>query len=175
MPFYPGPGLGGHCIPVDPHYLTWKLRTLDYQARLVELASEINAAMPEHVVGLVAEALNERSKAVKGSRILVLGVAYKRDIDDVRESPALDIIRLLQARGGEVDYSDPYVPHVSEGLSASMSSVDGVPEICADYDCVVACTDHTNLDWPAIIDASPLIIDTRNVSAGRDDAGIVRL
>jgi len=175
MPFYPGPGLGGHCIPVDPHYLTWKLRTLDYQARLVELASEINAGMPEHVVGLVAEALNERSKAVKGSRILVLGVAYKRDIDDVRESPALDIIRLLQARGGEVDYSDPYVPHVSEGLSASMSSVDGVPEICADYDCVVACTDHTNLDWPAIIDASPLIIDTRNVSAGRDDARIVRL
>ena len=175
MPFYPGPGLGGHCIPVDPHYLTWKLRTLNYQARLVELASEINAAMPEHVVRLVADALNERSKSVKGSRILVLGVAYKRNIEDTRESPALDIIRLLQARGARIEYSDPYVPSVSEGLAAPMSSRDGVPGICAAYDCVVVTTDHTGFDWPAIIDASPLLIDTRNVSAGRDDAHIVRL
>jgi UDP-N-acetyl-D-glucosamine dehydrogenase len=175
MPFYPGPGLGGHCIPVDPHYLTWKLRTLNYQARLVELASEINAAMPEHVVRLVADALNERSKSVKGSRILVLGVAYKRNIEDTRESPALDIIRLLQARGAQIEYSDPYVPSVSEGLAAPMSSRDGVPGICAGYDCVVVTTDHTAFDWPAIIDASPLLIDTRNVSAGRDDAHIVRL
>ena len=175
MPFYPGPGLGGHCIPVDPHYLTWKLRTLNYQARLVELASEINAAMPEHVVRLVADALNERSKSVKGSRILVLGVAYKRNIEDTRESPALDIIRLLQARGARIEYSDPYVPSVSEGLAAPMSSRDGVPGICAGYDCVVVTTDHTAFDWPAIIDASPLLIDTRNVSAGRDDAHIVRL
>jgi UDP-N-acetyl-D-glucosamine dehydrogenase len=175
MPFYPGPGLGGHCIPIDPHYLTWKLRTLDYQARLVELASEINSAMPEHVVRLVADALNEHRKSTKGSRVLVLGVAYKRDINDVRESPALDIIRMLQARGAEVDYADPYVPSVSEGLEATMSSVDGVPGICGDYDCVVVCTDHTDLDWAAIIDASPLIIDTRNVTAGREDTHIVRL
>ena len=175
MAFYPGPGIGGHCIPVDPHYLTWKLRTLNYQARLVELASEINAAMPEHVVRLVVDALNEHSKSAKGSRILVLGVAYKRDIDDVRESPALDIIRLLQARGAEVDYADPYVPSVSESLAEAMSSVDGVPGICAGYDCVVVCTDHTEFDWAAIIDAAPLIIDTRNVTAGREDPHIVRL
>ena len=175
MAFYPGPGIGGHCIPVDPHYLTWKLRTLNYQARLVELASEINAAMPEHVVRLVVDALNEHSKSAKGSRILVLGVAYKRDIDDVRESPALDIIRLLQARGAEVDYADPYVPSVSESLAAAMSSVDGVPGICAGYDCVVVCTDHSEFDWAAIIDAAPLIIDTRNVTAGREDPHIVRL
>ena len=175
MPFYPGPGLGGHCIPVDPHYLTWKLRTLDYQARLVELASEINSGMPEHVVRLVADALNENTKSVRGSRILVVGVAYKRDIDDVRESPALDIIRLLMARGGNVDYSDPFVAEVSEGLETPMASNDGLPGICADYDCVVVCTDHTDLDWPAIIETSPLLIDTRNVTAGRDDAHIVRL
>ncbi len=175
MPFYPGPGLGGHCIPVDPHYLTWKLRTLDFQARLVELASEINSAMPEHVVRMVADALNESSKSVKGSRILVVGVAYKRDIDDVRESPALDIMRLLIARGGSVDYSDPYVPEVFEGFETPMKSIAGVPEICADYDCVVVCTDHTDCDWPGIIDASRLLIDTRNVTAGRDDAHIVRL
>ncbi len=175
MPFYPGPGLGGHCIPVDPHYLTWKLRTLDYQARLVELASVINSSMPEHVVRMVSDALNDASKSVRGSRILVLGVAYKRDIDDVRESPALDIIRLLGARGAEVEYFDPFVPEVSEGLEEPMRSVEGVPGICADYDCVVVCTDHTDIDWPAVIDSSPLIIDTRNITAGRDDSHIVRL
>jgi UDP-N-acetyl-D-glucosamine dehydrogenase len=175
MPFYPGPGLGGHCIPVDPHYLTWKLRTLNYQARLVELASEINAAMPEHVVRLVADALNDASKSVKGSRILVLGVAYKKDIDDVRESPALDIIRLLKARGAEVEYFDPYVPELRDIADGTMRSIDGVPEACAEFDCVVVCTNHTGIDWPAVIDASPLLIDTRNVTSGRGDAHIVRL
>ena len=175
MKFYPGPGLGGHCIPVDPHYLTWKLRTLDYQARLVELASEINAAMPEHVVHMVSDALNEESKAVKGSRVLVLGVAYKRDINDVRESPAVDIIRLLAARGAIVDYSDPYVPELTDGFEAPMKSVEGTPQICADYDCVVVCTDHSDFDWSAVIDASALLIDTRNVAGGRDDPHIVRL
>jgi UDP-N-acetyl-D-glucosamine dehydrogenase len=175
MPFYPGPGLGGHCIPVDPHYLTWKLRTLNYQARLVELASEINAAMPEHVVRLVADALNDASKSVKGSRILVLGVAYKKDIDDVRESPALDIIRLLKARGGEVEYFDPYVPELRDIADGKMGSIDGVPEACAQFDCVVVCTNHSGIDWPAVIDASPLLIDTRNVTSGRGDAHIVRL
>lgn len=175
MPFFPGPGLGGHCIPVDPHYLTWKLRTLNYQARLVELASEINAGMPEHVARITADALNDRRKAVNGSRILVVGVAYKRDIDDVRESPALDIIRLLKARGARVDYSDPYVDAVSAGLDEPMSSIGGLPDVCADYDCVIATTDHSNLDWSAIIDSSPLLIDTRNVASGRDDEHIVRL
>ena len=175
MRFYPGPGLGGHCIPVDPHYLTWKVRTLNYQARLVELASEINAAMPEHVVRLVADALNERSKSVKGSRILVLGVAYKKDIDDVRESPAVDIIRLLAARGAAVDYSDPYVPVLSDGFDTPVASVDGVPGICAEYDCVVACTDHSCLDWKAVAETAPLIIDTRNVTRGRNEAHIIRL
>jgi UDP-N-acetyl-D-glucosamine dehydrogenase len=175
MPFYPGPGLGGHCIPVDPHYLTWKLRTLNYQARLVELASEINAAMPEHVVRLVADALNDASKSVKGSRILVLGVAYKKDIDDVRESPALDIIRLLKARGAEVEYFDPYVPELRDIADGKMRSIDGVPKACAEFDCVVVCTNHTGIDWPAVIDASPLLIDTRNVTSGRGDAHIVRL
>ena len=175
MPFYPGPGLGGHCIPVDPHYLTWKLRTLNYQARLVELASEINAAMPEHVVRLVADALNDASKSVKGSRILVLGVAYKKDIDDVRESPALDIIRLLTARGGEVEYFDPYVPELRDIADGKMRSIDGVPEACAQFDCVVVCTNHSGIDWPAVIDASPLLIDTRNVTSGRGNAHIVRL
>ena len=175
MPFYPGPGLGGHCIPVDPHYLTWKVRMLDYQARLVELASEINAGMPEHVVHKVADALNKNKKSVNGSRILVLGVAYKRDVSDVRESPALDIIRLLAARGAEVEFSDPHVAEVVEGFDEPLKSIDGGPEQCADYDCVVVCTDHTAFDWPAIIDASKLIVDTRNVAAGRDDAHIVRI
>mgnify|MGYP003311167178 FL=1 len=131
--------------------------------------------MPEHVVRLVADALNENSKSVKGSQILVIGIAYKRDIDDVRESPALDIIRLLAAQGAEVDYNDPYVPEVSEDLEAPMQSINGVPEVCSEYDCVVVCTDHTNYDWPAIIDASSLLIDTRNVTEGRDDAHVVRL
>ncbi len=175
MPFYPGPGLGGHCIPVDPHYLTWKVRMLDYQARLVELASEINAGMPEHVVHKVTDALNDNKKSVNGSSILVLGVAYKRDIDDVRESPALDIIRLLMARGAEVSYSDPNVAEVSEGFDEPLRSTDGDPADCADYDCVVVCTDHTAFDWPAIIEAASLLVDTRNVTAGRDDAHIVRI
>ena len=175
MPFYPGPGLGGHCIPVDPHYLTWKVRMLDYQARLVELASEINAAMPEHVVRKVADVLNEHSKSVRGSRILVLGVAYKRDIDDVRESPALDIIRLLAARGAEVEYSDPHVAVLSDGFETPLTSLDGVPEACADFDCVVVCTDHQAFDWPAIIESASVLVDTRNVTRGRDDAHIVRI
>ncbi len=120
-------------------------------------------------------ALNENKKSVNGSRILVLGVAYKRDIDDVRESPALDIIRLLAARGAEVEFSDPHVAEVVEGFDEPLKSTDGGPEQCADYDCVVVCTDHTAFDWPAIIDASKLIVDTRNVAAGRDDAHIVRI
>jgi UDP-N-acetyl-D-glucosamine dehydrogenase len=175
MPFFPGPGLGGHCIPVDPRYLTWKLRTLDYQARLVELAAEINASMPEHVVRMISDGLNERQLSVKGARILVVGVAYKRDVDDIRESPALDIMRLLIARGAAVDYSDPFVPELAEGFDPPLKSVPGLPDVCRNYDCVVVCTDHSDVDWAGIIDSSPLLVDTRNVSRGHDDSHIIRL
>ncbi|MFW6198397.1 MAG: nucleotide sugar dehydrogenase [Acidobacteriota bacterium] len=177
MPFYPGPGLGGHCIPVDPHYLTWKVRTLDYQARLIEVASEINAGMPEYVFGKVVDALNDRARAVNGSRVLVLGVAYKPNVDDTRESPALDIIRLLQRKGADVDFADPHVAELGaeEGFDPPIRPIDGVPGVCADYDCVVVGTDHAAFDWPAILDAAPLVIDTRNVARGRADDHIVRL
>ena len=175
MPFFPGPGLGGHCIPVDPRYLTWKLRTLNYQARLVELASEINAAMPEHIVHMVSDALNDRQLSVKGARILVVGVAYKRDVDDIRESPALDIMRLLLARGAQIEYSDSHVPELTSGFEQPLNSVRGLPDVCREYDCVVVCTDHSDIDWAGVIDSSPLLIDTRNVTRGRNDSHIVRL
>ncbi len=177
MPFYPGPGLGGHCIPVDPHYLTWKVRTLNYQARLIEIAAEINSGMPEYVVGKVVDALNERTKSVKGSRVLMLGVAYKRDVDDTRESPSVDILRLLASKGATVDYADPWVPELGRphGFEPPLRSISGVPGVCGDYDCVVAGTDHSAFDWPVIIDAAPLLVDTRNVARGRDDSHIVRL
>jgi UDP-N-acetyl-D-glucosamine dehydrogenase len=160
---------------VDPRYLTWKLRTLNYQARLVELASEINAAMPEHVVRMVSDALNERQLSVKGARILVVGVAYKRDVDDIRESPALDIMRLLLARGAEVEYSDSHVSELTSGFEQPLRSVVGLPDVCRDYDCVVVCTDHSDIDWPGVIESSPLLIDTRNVTRGRNDSHIIRL
>ncbi|MFQ5744224.1 MAG: nucleotide sugar dehydrogenase [Acidobacteriota bacterium] len=175
MPFYPGPGLGGHCIPVDPHYLTWKVRTLDYKARLVELAGEINAAMPEHVVRKIADALNDRKKSVNGARILILGVAYKPNVDDVRESPAIDIMRLLAASGAQVEYSDPHVPLLSEGFDPPLTSVDGLPSVCKEYDCVVVCTNHRAFDWPDLIKAASILIDTRNVTAGNEGPHIVRL
>ncbi len=175
MPFFPGPGLGGHCIPVDPRYLTWKLRTLNYHARLVELASEINAAMPEHIVHMVSDALNDRQLSVKGARILVIGVAYKRDVDDIRESPALDIMRLLLARGAQVEYSDSHVPELTSGFEQPLKSVEGLPDVCRDYDCVVVCTDHSDIDWTGVTDSSSLLIDTRNVTRGRNDSHITRL
>ena len=161
MPFYPGPGLGGHCIPVDPHYLSWKLKTLKYNARFIELAGEVNSNMPEVVVGLVSDALNDRVKPVKNSRILVLGVAYKADIDDVRESPALDVIELLLGRGATVSYHDPYVPSlkVPQGF---MNSVE--LDALGDYDAVVLVTNHKSFDYAAICADSQLIIDTRNAT-----------
>ncbi len=176
MPFYPGPGLGGHCIPIDPHYLTWKVRTLDYQARLIEVASEINAGMPQHIVQKVVAALNEHRKSVNGSRILMIGVAYKRDVDDTRESPAIDIMQLLAARGAEVSYHDPFVPALEnvEGLD-SLRSVDRLLDACAESDCVVVGTDHSNIDWAEVIGASPLMVDTRNVSNGETPPHLVRL
>ncbi len=161
MTFYPGPGLGGHCIPVDPHYLSWKLKTLNYTARFIELAAEVNSHMPEYVVSKVAAALNEREKSVKGSKILIIGVAYKPNVSDVRESPALDVIHLLRERGAEVSYHDPYVP----ALSTNSEKVLNVPltsQVIVRNDCVVILTDHSKLDWNLIATHGELIIDTRN-------------
>ena len=163
IPFYPGPGLGGHCIPVDPHYLSWKLRALNYRARFIDLASEINAGMPRYIVQKVTDGLNWAQKSVNGSRVLVLGVAYKRDIDDVRESPALDIMKLLLDKGAHVSWHDP---HVKE-----LKSLDGVtrepaldPDTLAKADCVVIATDHSFYDWTRIVKESRLIVDSRNAT-----------
>ena len=161
MPFYPGPGLGGHCIPVDPRYLSWKLKTLRYRTRFIELADEVNSEMPAFVVMRVADALNERRQAVNGSRVLLAGVAYKRDVDDVRESPAFEIMSLLRARGATVDFTDPHVSHVD----LDGASLAGMPaDRAGDYDCVVIVTDHAAVDYPALVDASRLIVDCRNVT-----------
>jgi len=168
MKFTPGPGLGGHCIPVDPHYLSWKMRTLNYKTRFIELASEINAEMPLFVVGKVREALNSIRKAVNGSRILLLGVAYKKDIDDLRESPALDIIGLLQADGAEVTYHDPYVPyiHADEDGHPEMASVELTDEALTDPDAVVILTDHSSFDYARIVAKSRVLVDARNATRG---------
>jgi UDP-N-acetyl-D-glucosamine dehydrogenase len=164
MPFYPGPGLGGHCIPIDPLYLSWKLKTLNYRARFIELAGEINSGMPEYVCSRVADALNEREKSVKGSRVLVLGVTYKRDIDDVRESPALDILRILEARGARVSYNDPQVPELSMN-DTRLRSVDLLPGVRSS-DVVVIVTDHSAYPYREIVEAAPVIVDTRNATKG---------
>jgi UDP-N-acetyl-D-glucosamine dehydrogenase len=159
MRFYPGPGLGGHCIPVDPLYLSWKLKTLKYEARFIELADDINTHMPHLVVEKTQDALNQQKKAMNGSRVLVLGIAYKKDIDDVRESPALDIIELLIEKGAAVDYHDPYAPSVKIGehtfKSVALDHVDA-------YDCVVVVTDHSSVDYKAVASKAKVILDTRN-------------
>jgi len=171
MKFTPGPGLGGHCIPVDPHYLAWKMRTLNYRTRFIELASEINAEMPEFVVGKVRSALNARKKAVNGARILVLGVAYKRDVNDVRESPALDIIGLLAADGAEVEYHDPFVPELAED-GPRMSSVELTDEVLSGADAVVIVTDHTGVDYARVLEQAAVLVDARHVVAALlDDSG----
>ncbi len=163
MPFYPGPGIGGHCIPIDPHYLSWKLKTLNYNARFIELASEINTNMPRYVVQRVADALNEFEKSIKGSKILVLGVAYKKDIDDTRESPALDIIKLLEEKGAEVIYNDPYVPELNFN-GKQRKSVDLTGELLNSVDCVVIATDHSDYDYRWLVENAKLIIDTKNAT-----------
>lgn len=174
MPFYPGPGLGGHCIPIDPHYLSWKLRTLNYTARFIELAAEINSHMPDYVVGKVADGLNDERKAINGSRILILGVAYKRDVGDVRESPALDVIHLLRERGATVAYHDPHVPFVRlEGYG--LSSVELTAETLREADCVVIVTDHSDYDWDWIADRARLIVDTRNAVRTTGGGRLIRL
>jgi UDP-N-acetyl-D-glucosamine dehydrogenase len=162
MKFTPGPGLGGHCIPVDPHYLSWKMRSLNYKTRFIELASEINAEMPIFVVDKVRDALNRNKKAVNGARVLVLGVAYKRDIDDVRESPALDVIRLLEADGAHVDYHDPHVPEVKEDGKV-LASVKLTDAALRDADAVVVITDHSTFDYGRILKKAKVLIDARHV------------
>ena len=162
MKFTPGPGLGGHCIPIDPLYLSWKLRTLQYNARFIELASEINTNMPRYWVQKVQDTLNDEGKSVKGSRILVLGIAYKKNVGDLRESPALDIIHLLRRKGAQVDYHDPYVPAFTyEGLA--MTSVSDLDAALTRADCIVVATDHADYDWGAVKARAQSIVDTRHV------------
>jgi UDP-N-acetyl-D-glucosamine dehydrogenase len=163
MKFTPGPGLGGHCIPIDPLYLSWKMKSLHYNARFIELASEINTNMPRYVVGRVLEAMNDRGKTLKGSNVLILGTAYKPDIDDMRESPALDLIGLLQNKGAEVSYHDPYVPHIHHEYDGwEMDSVADLMETVAESDAVIVVTDHKTYDYPAIVEAASFIFDSRN-------------
>jgi UDP-N-acetyl-D-glucosamine dehydrogenase len=172
MPFYPGPGLGGHCIPIDPFYLSWKTKQAGIEARFIELAGYINGQMPHFVVERVQNALNDRAKPVKGSRIHLFGVAYKRDIDDVRESPALDLLLLLQQRGGLVSYSDPYVPE----LRLDDLDLAARPEEAAgEADCVVIVTDHSAFDYAGLVKRAKLIVDTRNALKGHHSEKIVRL
>ncbi len=172
MPFYPGPGLGGHCIPIDPFYLSWKTRQAGIEARFIELAGYINGQMPHFVVDKVQNALNDAGKAVKGSRIHVMGVAYKRDIEDVRESPALDIMLLLQRRGGVISYSDPHVPVLRlDGLDLAAAP----QEAAAAADCVVIVTDHSAFDYAALVERAALIVDSRNALKGFRSEKIVRL
>jgi UDP-N-acetyl-D-glucosamine dehydrogenase len=171
MKFTPGPGLGGHCIPLDPHYLSWKMRTLAYKTRMIELASEINAEMPSFVVRKIADALNDSGKAVRGSRVLVLGIAYKRDIDDLRESPALEIIQLLQEKGARVSYHDPFCPAIHDDDHTTVHdlplySVDLTRSILAETDAVVVITDHTTVDYDLVARSAALVVDTRGVMRG---------
>jgi len=176
MKFTPGPGLGGHCIPIDPLYLSWKLRALNYTARFIELASEINTNMPRHVVTKVQDGLNEQGKAVKGSQVLVLGAAYKPDIDDIRESPSLDVIGLLIQKGAKVSYHDPYIQSLRhEGLE--MDSVADVYQAARQADCVVIVTNHSSYDYAKMLQESKLIVDTRNAlgKVGREHPKVVRL
>ena len=176
MKFTPGPGIGGHCIPLDPHYLAWKMRTLNYKTRFIDLASEINSQMPQFVVEKVAHALNDERKAVNGSRVLVLGVAYKRDIDDVRESPALDVIRLLEQQGAEVAFHDPYIPVVREdGHERAGVALTG--DEVSRADAVVIVTDHRSIDYQFLADNARLVVDTRNAMAKttRTQARVVSL
>jgi UDP-N-acetyl-D-glucosamine dehydrogenase len=173
-PFYPGPGLGGHCIPVDPFYLSWKAKEWDFRTRFIELAGEINTNMPYHVLESVVRALNQQRKALNGSKVLVLGVAYKKDIDDLRESPALTIIELLQKEGAKVSYNDPYFPEVGRGRKYDLQMKCAPLENLGQYDCVLIVTDHSDYDYERIVRESELVVDTRNATRGISSAKIVR-
>lgn len=174
LPFYPGPGIGGHCIPVDPFYLSWKARHYGFEPRFIELAGQINGRMPEHVVEKLAEAMNDRSRCLKGAKVLVVGVAYKGDINDVRESPALDILSLLVRKGALVSYHDPYVPRLSMG-EKEMASQDLTETMLESVDGAVIVTDHRGMDYSKLVKCSPLILDTRNALKGVKAPHIVRL
>jgi UDP-N-acetyl-D-glucosamine dehydrogenase len=174
MPFYPGPGLGGHCIPIDPFYLTWKARQYEFQTKFIELAGEVNTNMPHYVVQRTMEALNTHKKSLNGSRLLVLGAAYKKDVDDMRESPSLRVITLLNERGAKVDYHDPYVPRIEKahGFEYELSSVALQPSKLDAYDAVLILTDHSSLDYAQVVEGAHLVVDTRNatqkVTRGRE-------
>ncbi len=163
MPFYPGPGLGGHCIPIDPQYLAWKLKTLNYNPRFIQLAEEVNFGMPDYVLGKIADALNDEGKPLKGSKVLVLGVAYKPDVSDVRDSPAIDLIQLLRGKGANVTYHDPYVPLLDIDV-LSLQSVELGQISLESSDCVVITTDHSSYDWAWVLENSSLVVDTRNAA-----------
>jgi UDP-N-acetyl-D-glucosamine dehydrogenase len=173
-PFYPGPGLGGHCIPVDPFYLSWKAKEWDFHTRFIELAGEINTHMPYHVLASIGSALNGHKKSVNGSRVMVLGVAYKKDIDDLRESPALTIIELLQKEGAEVSYNDPYFPFIGKGRKYDLQMKRSGLENLSEYDCVVIITDHSDYDFKKIVREAQLVVDTRNATKGIDSPKVVR-
>lgn len=173
-PFYPGPGLGGHCIPVDPFYLSWKAKEWDFRTRFIELAGEINTNMPYHVLASVSGALNSHKKAVNGSRVLVLGVAYKKDIDDLRESPSLTIIELLQKEGAQVSYHDPYFPFIGRGRKYDLQMKCTELKNLGQYDCVVIVTDHSDYDFQRIVQEAQLVVDTRNATRGIDSPKVVR-
>jgi UDP-N-acetyl-D-glucosamine dehydrogenase len=178
MKFTPGPGLGGHCIPIDPLYLSWKMKSFNYNARFIELASEINTNMPRYVVSRVMEALNDRSRALKGSKVLVLGAAYKPDINDVRESPALDVIGLLRKKGALVQYHDPYIPHIHHETDGwQMDSVKDMMKTVKDADAVVIITDHKEYDYQAIVESAAFVFDSRNATrkVAKDSEKVVRL
>jgi UDP-N-acetyl-D-glucosamine dehydrogenase len=173
-PFYPGPGLGGHCIPVDPFYLSWKAKEWDFRTRFIELAGEINNNMPYHVLSSVAGALNRHKKALNGSRVLVLGVAYKKDIDDLRESPSLTIIELLQKEGAQVSYNDPYFPFVGRGRKYDLQMKCAELKNLGEYDCILIVTDHSDYDYRDIVNQAQLVVDTRNATGGIKSDKIVR-
>ncbi len=174
QPFYPGPGLGGHCIPIDPFYLSWKAKEYDFNTRFIELAGEVNESMPAHVVQSVAKGLNQQKKAMNGSRILMLGMAYKKDIDDLRESPSLTVIELLREQGAEVLYNDPYFPTVGRGRHYDLNMTCTPLENLGQYDCVLIMTDHSDYDYNEVVSKSQLVVDSRNATKGIQSGRIVR-
>ena len=174
MPFYPGPGLGGHCIPVDPFYLSWKAKQTGCESRFIELAGHINAGMPRYVVERITEALNSRSRAIKGSRVHLFGVTYKPNVGDIRESPALDIALLLQERGATLSYSDPYVPRLAD-KTIMLDAVAPAEALTTGIDCAVITTDHREFDFTDIARRAPVVVDTRNALKGHADGNIFRL
>jgi UDP-N-acetyl-D-glucosamine dehydrogenase len=174
MPFYPGPGLGGHCIPIDPYYLSWKARQSGFECRFIELAGQVNSSMPDYVVERIGDALNGARKAINGSRVHLFGIAYKKDVGDMRESPALDILELLTRKGATVSYSDPYVPSFKHG-GHSLEAVTDAEALRRAPDCIVICTDHSSFDWKAVVASGVPIVDTRNALKGFTAPNIVRL